>query len=557
MSWLSPFAPSDSTAWPDSPCKRHWIGPFDLSRDLAAKYESQNAFPEAPELQRLRRLADVQHTASDHIGSRNSLAQIVEQYISDHPNLMHTMSRDYRQHGKGTSSLEHRINITIGGIINSYFTQYPELNNVLQDQKDEDIALARPFRDAVEKQRDFEDPGGLYTIRVILYYAASQSFRFGDEWIWKMYREALNCTERIFGSEHPDVICLLQGSARAIERWEVTHCDTEQPQSPGWKEVSGHRVQRRPRWKGEVDALLSRALSGLRKLHGSTAAPTLDCAYEAAMFRRRCGNADAAEAMLQEMCAVTEQELGEEHSETLRFKAALSELLLEQGRSEEAGLNVHKYISEQWEAISRLNVDEYIIENVDAFLYGTHTDDPGWRGMILLNRQLSCHQSPSPFAWAHHNLYTLPVRNVELSPVFPTEEQKDRAWRFSFQASAEGIDSPTSTRDAEAQALVFMSSVRSDLSVDLRVPYIPYFHFMSTVSFEDGEPYLEYVKAEANDLKWIIDEGAKPNTPIKIKKFIGVLDPDSAEKKEHDTDVGGCLSLDVGHCSSHPNSLYD
>lgn len=543
MSWFSPFAPSDSTAWPDSPCKRHWIGPFDLNRDFNAKQESQNTSPEAPELQRLRRLADVQHTASDHIGSRNSLAQIVEQYISE--------SSDLKNHGKYSEFyskqdiLKHRIDTTIGGIINSYFTQYPELNDVLQDQKDEDIALERPFRDAVEKQRDFEDRRGLYTIRVILYYAASQSFRFGEEWIWKMYRETLNCTEQIFGSEHPDVICLLQGSARAIEKWEVkAHCDTEQGRSLGWKEASGHRIQSRVHWKDEVEALFSRALSGLQKLHGYTAPPTLDCAYEIATFRRRCRDAGAAESTLREMCDVTKQELGEEHSETLRFKAELSSLLFEQGRSEEAGLNVHRFISDHWEAI----------------LNEKHTDECSWGAMISLNRQLSRHQAPSRFAWAHHNLYTLPVRNVELSPVFPTEEQKDRAWRFSFQASAEGIDSPMSTRDAEAQALVFMSGVRSDLSVDLRVPYIPYSHFMSTVSFEDGEPYLEYVKAEANSsngLDLIIDQGAEPNIPIKIKKFIEVLDPDSAEKKEHDTDVGRCLSLDVGHFSSHPNSLYD
>jgi len=553
MSWFSPFAPSDSIAWPDSPCKRHWIGPFDLNRDFYAKQESQDTSPEAPELQRLRRLADVQHTASDHIGSRNSLAQIVEQYISDLSDLQHTFPKDVWAYGevhKKQDILKHRIDTTIGGIINSYFTQYPELNDVLQGQEDEPIAWKRPLEDAVEKQRDFQDPRVLYTIRVILCYAASD---FDERWVLKMYREALNCTERIFGSEHPDVICLLQGSAQAILKWEV-----KQGRSLSWKEAPGYWIQSRVHWKDEVEALLSRALSGLQKLHGYTAAPTLDCVYKIATFRRRCRVAGAAESKLREMCDVTKQELGEEHSETLRFKAALSKLLLEPGRSEEPGLNVHKYISEHWEAISRLNVSEYMLENWEASVYGTHTDERGWRAMILLNKQLSRHQSPFHFAWAHHNLYTLPVRNVELSSVFPTEDQKDRAWRFSFQASAEGIDSPTSTRDAEAEALVFLSSVHSDLSVDLRVPYIPYSHFMSTASFENGEPYLEYVKAVKDvDVTRLIHEEAEPNTPIKINKFMEVLEPDSVKMKEQTTNAGEYLSLNVRKCSLHPDCLHD
>lgn len=152
----------------------------------------------------------------------------------------------------------------------------------------------------------------------------------------------------------------------------------------------------------------------------------------------------------------------------------------------------------------------------------------------------------------------MPVRNVELSSVFPTEDQKDRAWRFSFQASAEGIDSPTSTRDAEAEALVFLSSVRSDLSVDLRVPYIPYSHFMSTASFENGEPYLEYVKAVKDvDVTRLIHEEAEPNTPIKINKFMEVLEPDSVKMKEQTTNAGEYLSLNVRKCSLHPDCLHD
>lgn len=99
LSWVSPFALSDSSAWHDGQWKPYWIGPFDLNSDHFARAASENMSPEAPELQQLRRLADVQYTEGDHIGARFSLAQIVEKYVSD---LEHTpkWTEDYEENRK-------------------------------------------------------------------------------------------------------------------------------------------------------------------------------------------------------------------------------------------------------------------------------------------------------------------------------------------------------------------------------------------------------------------------------------------------------------------------
>ncbi|KAL8785716.1 MAG: hypothetical protein Q9213_003183 [Squamulea squamosa] len=537
MSWVSPFAPSDSSAWPDSPSKTWWIGPFDLDKYRYAKVASQTTSPEAPELQRLRRLADAQYTEGNYIGARFSLAQIVEQYISD---LQHTSvhTGDFNEYWKKRNTLDHRIRTTIGGIINSYFRQCPELSDDLRYQKDE------PFYDAVEKERNFEDPRVLYTIRVILYYAATVLYQPDAEWIWKSYRQALICTEPVFGSQHPDIIHLLQGSAQAIEKREMNvywkHLYKERPQEK--KEAEKHKLQSMARWKGEVQALLSRALSGLRKLHGYTAQPTLDCAYDIAAFHRRCGEADAAESTLREMCELTKKDLGEEHDETLRFKAELSSLLLEQNWSVDAGLNIHRYISEHWEAIQNASLWPWGLGSLEK-----HTDKRGWGAMIELLNNLSRHQAPFHFTWADHNLYTLPIRNVKLFPIFPFEDQKNCAWSFNCGTSEGESDLQTFTSDVEAKALVFQSSVNSDLSVDVRVPYIPYSHFMGTMSFEKGEPYLEYVKAaEDIEVSRLIHEEAEANTPIKISNFMEVTESDSVEKNKKVTNVEECVNLNFG-----------
>ncbi len=554
--WVSPLAPSDSRTWPDGRSKAYWLGPFDLYRNRDAKAASQNTSPEAPEVQRLRRLADVQQSEGDHIGARFSLAKIMERYISDLEHISR-WTVGFQENMKKRGILTHGIQTTVGGIINSYFTQCPELSDVPQDQDDDLKSWLKPFYDAVEKESHFEDPGVLYTTRVILCYAANQLYESDREWICKKYRQVLSCTERIFGSQHPDIISLLQGSAQAIEKREMeaywSQCNQEQIRHLGEKELEKHRLQSMTRWKGEIKALLSRALSGLRKVHGYTAPPTLDCAYKIAEFHRRCGEADAAESTLREMCEITEQELGEEHDETLRFKAKLSSLLLEQNRFGDAGLNIHKYISEHWEAIQNES-----IEPRKFTLDGKHTNKRGWGAIISLNEQLSRHQAPLHFAWADHNLYTLPVHSVKLIPVFPSESQKDCAWRFSRRALEVGSDSQIPTHDAEANALMFQSNVNSDLSVDLRVPYIPYSHFMGTASFEQDESYLEYAKAAKDSgVSRSIHKEAEANTPIKISESRGGLEPDSVEENKEVMDSEDYWNLNVSNYSLYPEVLHD
>lgn len=402
---------------------------------------------------------------------------------------------------------------------------------MLKNQKDEWQSRHNLFYYAVEKEREFEDPHVLYTIQVILYYAATKIYEPDAEWMWKLYRQALTCTEQKFDSQHPDIISLLQGSAQALENREMKAYWKQRNREHRWRlskeEAEKHKLQSIVRWKGEVEALLSRALSGLQKLHGYTAHPTLDCSYEVVSFHRRHGDADTAESILREMCLRTEQELGEEHDETLSFKAELSSLLLEQNRSEDAGLHVHKYISEHWEVIQSTSTLDYALALLEK-----HAKNRGWKAMIVLNEELSRHQAAFHFVWADHNLYTLPVHNVKLSPVFPSETQKDSAWRFNPRASEVKSGSQTPIHGAEVNTLMFPSTVNSDLSIDLRVPYISYSHFMSTVSFQQGEQYLEYVKAaEDSHVSSLIYEDAEGSTPIKVRKFMELLKLDSVEKK--------------------------
>ena len=78
--------------------------------------------------------------------------------------------------------------------------------------------------------------------------------------------------------------------------------------------------------------------------------------------------------------------------------------------------------------------------------------------------------------------------------------------------------SPRSMADVEKFA--FSASERDHEFQDFLVPYIPYRHFMSTLAFEAGMPYLEYVKAaEDRSFSSYTYEEAAFDTPLRLSEY--------------------------------------
>ncbi|KAL9121803.1 MAG: hypothetical protein Q9187_001640 [Circinaria calcarea] len=694
--WVSPFAPNGSEAWPHSRTKTYWIGPFDLQQDLDAKAASEDTSRESARLRGLRDLAEIHQSDGNYTGARFCLAKIAEHYISARAHVIVEVHRAQILHQ--TRFLHHKIKTAIGGIINTFFLQFPDFSTVADERGQDHLSY---FDKVVEKEGGYGDPEALYTTRVILCYCSQVPiFRDGYwlcklhrqvlsiaepvygsnhpdiihllrgtaqaiqtqeiqrardysharridrrrawdyrtlsmapwkyeaavlqlralsglvyatrvifcyfsqvlqnlnlNWLWKLQRQVLNIAEPVYGSNHPDIIHLLRGIAKAIQTQEIQRardysharridrrkawdyriqnmtswkykaaalllralsgllyitrvilcycsqvlqdCDLDwlcklqkqvlsiaepvygsnhpdiihllrgtaqaiekqeklkatdyiDARRMDWMQAWNCRTQSVTPWTHEAAALLLRALSGLQELHGCSSPSSMDCAYELAMLYKRTHELDKAESTLREMYETAKRVFGEEHDHTIWFLAVLSKTIMRE-KPEDAGLMVYQYITKHRQAICETSVND--LERAPE-VEGKYTPGRGWRDMVRLNDDLSRHLTPYDLRWADYYLYTLSIGDVELLPVSPSEDEKKEAWNHSKEVSllAKG-QAERYNPNLEPEAFKFRSLVQDDLSVNLQVPYISYTHFRSTRSFRYKEPYLEYVKA--------------------------------------------------------------
>lgn len=185
---------------------------------------------------------------------------------------------------------------------------------------------------------------------------------------------------------------------------------------------------------------------------------------------------------------------------------------------------VYKYITKHCQAISEASLD--------GRKYAT-----GFKEMLVLNKELSNHLAPPNFRWANHYLYTLYIGNVELVPVSPSEDEKNKAWNFHKEANSKVKgQAERDSLTVEPGALGFDTFVQEDLSVNLQVPYISYTRFQSTKSSKSGVPYLEYVKApEMDEISRVLPRIIYPSEGTLVPKDVG-----------EENDVTSLLNLNVG-----------
>lgn len=379
--------------------------------DSFSSFSSSLSPPRSPPRE-LRELAEIHQSDGNYAGARFCLASIAEHYIS---------AKDWISESSHAQSAQHyKIRTTIGGIINTFFVQFPDSSSVADEGG---LGYLNYFRKVVEKEEGYGDPMVLYTIRIILCYC-SQALQNQDlDWLCKLHRQVLSIAEPVYGSNNPDIIHLLRSTAQAIEM-------QEERKARSWGSVYlVHRMDLRvTRWKYEAEALLLRALSGLQELHGPSSPLSIDCAYQMAMLFKTTHEFDKAESTLREIYETAKGVFGEEHDHTICFLAALSETVLRK-TPEDAGLMVHQYITKHRQALYDELGNALIAEEV-----GKYTPGRGWRDMVRLNDRLSRHLTPVDLRWADHYLYTLPIGDVELLPVSPSEGKKNETWNFSNEA---------------------------------------------------------------------------------------------------------------------------
>lgn len=311
--WISPFAPKDSAAWPDSPNKTFWIGPFDRrSWDFAKIADEGTAEP--VHLRELRKLAEIHQSDGDYAGARFCWASIAEHYMELSESAPFWTPRpgfcELKYKPNERSSVEnrmktvlgslnirsviHRMNTALGGIINTYFAQHSSFSSIT------DIGKETCLYYIVEEERGYEDPTPLYITRVVLQYCSSGHFQPDLERLCKAYRQVVSIAEPIHGSNHPDIVHLLQGTAKAIKRYEhfyTMKCPTH--------------------WIYEAEGLLLRALSRLQALYGSSSLSSMNFACELATLYETIHEPSKAESTLREAYKIAKRVLGEEHDQTI------------------------------------------------------------------------------------------------------------------------------------------------------------------------------------------------------------------------------------------------
>ena len=493
--WASPFAPSNTAAWPDSRSKANWVGPFDLRRDHRAKTATFDTTPEPSNLQELRKLAEIHQKRRQYTEARFCWASIVDQYISEKEHISR-WTGDYSAQYDKISSFEHRIEASVGGVLNTYIVQFPDLGHFADNYE-------TCFYRLVEREKSYEHPLVLYTTRILLSYCLRIPFRSDREWLYRVYRQVLSIAEPVFGPQHPEIIHLVKDMAAVAET------------------------------QLEAEDLLQRALSVLQQLHGPTNPSSLDCVHELANLYQRARKTPEAESILRETYETVTSNLGDEHDETMRLLARLSSILVET-KSEEAGLLVYPFIAKHHKTMSETSLDSLM--EWELRVTEKYTPNRGWGEMLMLNKKLSRHLAPFHFGWADPCLYILPIHEVMLLPASPSEAEKDQAWSFRAKSgSKDGDPMQEFYAMPDFTALKFKSFVRNDAALDLQVPYIPYTHFLDTKSCQNKEPYLEYVKApEDHRISSLIYEEATANTPIKVSN-IGLCEEPLSSTGEYDT----------------------
>lgn len=546
--WNSPFVPSKATEWPDENSKKYWIGPFDLYYNGFAKEAREADWKEDEGICNTRKLAESLYDVGDFAGARYAWAQIADQYISEHQHTSRWASDvDYKTAENKQCALHHIVKASIGCILNAYLAQYPDLCVATKaDDKISSSSHVQPhpvFTAVVDYEDDLTNSRALYVIRVMLDFASDVAYGKDHSWMRTVYKRALNATGQIAGLDLSETIRLQLGLVHGIiesERkayWDGLNAD----RSDSWRSLSSeqreaHRNQSTQTWKDEVEELYLHIIADQQKLWGTMAEATIGSELELVDHYESVGDTDKAKAKARQMYILTKDHLGEDHDSTFRCLASFSELLLDTGSIEEAGLVVHDCLTKHPGLMSGST------DMLPRELREKYITRRGWKEILVVRSKLEALMSPFHFIWADYKLYTLRIGTVTFFPSYPTDTEKDSVWALAYQEPKHENDDKEDCLDEESDMMIrehprqqphafprsradvekfaYSASERDHEFLDFQVPYIPYQHFMTTSAFAAGMPYLKYVKA-AGDYSIIsaIHEEAATDTPLRLSEY--------------------------------------
>lgn len=531
--WNSPYVTSRASEWPDEESKKHWIGPFDMYYDTYAKKAREADRKEDESICNYRELAESLYDVGDFAGARYALAQIADQYISEYQhNSRWAPDVDFGTAWDKEDALNHIASASIGCILNAYLAQYPDLcGSIKTEDKNRSSSHMKPhpvFTAVVDYEDDLTNSRALYILRVMLDFASDIEYGKDHSWMRNVYKRALKAMGQIADLDLSESIRVRQGLVREIVEsegkayWDNINAN----HSISWYSWSSdqrkaYRTQSTQTWKEEVEELYLHIIADQQSLWGTMAEATISSELELINHYKSVGDTEKAKAKARQLNVLAKDKLGEDHDSTLRCMASLSTLLLDMGSMEEAGLVVHGYLTKH----PRLMTDS--TEMISLELREKFVKRRGWKEMIMLRSRLETLMSPFHFIWADYRLYTLRIGTVTFAPSYLADTEKDSVWTLASSPSRPDIEK-----------YAFKAFERDHQFLDLQVSYIPYQHFVTTLAFEAGMPYLEYVKAaEDRSISGHIHEESESDTPIRLSEYFKQSESSDRTSDTGDEDV--------------------
>ncbi|KAL8789929.1 MAG: hypothetical protein Q9195_006590 [Heterodermia aff. obscurata] len=559
--WNSPYVTCKASEWPDKNSKKHWIGPYDTSRNDYAKKAREAEWKEDEGICNNRKLAESLYEVGDFAGARYALAQIADRYIIEYQHTSRwPLDEDYDTAWNKQDMLKHIAEASIGCILNAYLAQYPDLCAAIKVDIETGWSIHEPhpvLKAVVDHEDNLTSSHALYTLRVMLDFASDIAYGKDHSWMRSVYKKACKAMVQITDLDRSESIRLRQGLALEIAEseknayWAGVNAEFRiSGVSLSGEQQKAHRTKSAQIWKDEVEELYVRIIADQQSLLGTMAEATISSELELVNHYKSVGDTEKAKTKVRELHLLTKDKLGEDHDSTLRCMASLSAVLLYMGSTEEAGLVVHDYLSKHPRILTGST------ETPKMQLREKFTTNRGWKEMAVLREGLEKLMSPVNFIWADYRLYTLRIGTVTFAPCYPADTEKDSVWTLADQEPkhrGSGIEDCSNDENSmimresltqqprasspsrpDAGKYAFSASERDHKFLDLQVQYIPYQHFMTTSAFEAGMPYLEYTKAAKEcSIGSDIDEDATTDTPLQLSEYFK-----KRERNDRNPDTG-------------------
>lgn len=308
------------------------------------------------------------------------------------------------------------------------------------------------FYDALEKQPDTNDVNMLRTLHTLARYLDEGCNVVDQHKCQKVHRRALKGMEIVLGPGHRETLVTMGNLGQSMD----------------WTDPD------------EAEKVLEGAMAGFEKTLGLAHPDTAGCGIALGRLYSNRRRFLSAETLFCRLVDKQQKVLGPNHNISLRSMSGLGDTYCEQGQLYNAGRLLYK----------AFQADE--IELMER-----PPDEDETKGQQLLRRvrcKLATHRAPEDYEWESSALWSLPNRKAHFVNVFPDESSKRSFWGLPL-----GRDFKVSGRDKRLR-LAYTWDEAPGSQIDLRVPYLPYEHFLTSRHYLEASTYREYVKASRRAL---------------------------------------------------------